>query len=552
MLARPAVWLAWLVCASTLAQPEAPASNPQLMATRALAGDPGSASVAIWRDGRLLTGTVTNGLAGAAGAGSVAPVAPLYEIGSISKVFTGVLVAQAVERGELALEDTLGRLLSAEVMFSSPEVAAITLRQLLTHGSCLPRQFGDLRGGAAIVAQIRTADRAALWAALAAQKLPRTGPCPAQYSNYGLAVIGELLTVRYGKPWGDLVRERITMPLEMTDTMQHLGDHAPRVAAGFFGRRPAELWDMQAFAGAGGLRSTAQDMVKFGRALLLGRGGPLGAAAERALTPLASYEGGQIGYAVFVDGPSGKRTYSHDGQTGGYRSLMTLAADTQEVLVTLASNAQAAVHAPITEWTSARYPVTDVGVPIDVARLADYAAAYRVMPTLAFTVVVQDGALHVRATNGIFRAYLPVGVDRFTRPAGGAQITFSRAADGTVHGLVLEQSGRTTTAQRVNDPVPDKPVLRPGEAEPFVGRYAATRFLREAIEFDVRQESGQLLVRSSAFAWEPVFPMSGRPDRFRYQGLAELQFERDATGKLVALVLHQAGELRAARVAVGN
>ena len=238
--------------------------------------------------------------------------------------------------------------------------------------------------------------------------------------------------------------------------------------------------------------------------------------------------------------------------TGGYRSLLTLAADTQEVLVTLASNGQAAVHAALTEWTVARYPATDVALPMDASRLADYAAVYRVTPTLAFMVVVQDGALHVRATNGIFRAYLPVGVDRFSRPAGGALITFSRMADGTVHGLVLEQSGRTTSAQRVNDPLPDKPVLRPGEAEPFVGRYAATRFLRAAIEFDVREESGQLLVRSSAFAWEPVFPMPGRPDRFRYQGSAELQFERDATGKLVALVLHQAGELRAARVAAGN
>lgn len=554
MHAGVAVLLAWFVAASALAQSAAPAAAPDLqaMAVRALAGDPGSASVAVWRDGQMTHGSAFSAGPGATTTSDPATATPLYEIGSISKVFTGLLLAQAVEAGDLALGDTLGGLLRGEVAFAAPEVAAITLRQLVTHSSCLPRQFGDLRSGADIAAQIRTADRAALWAALASQTLPRAGPCPAQYSNYGMAVVGELLSRRYAKPWADLVRERIADPLGMLDTRVHLAGQSPRLAAGYNGRRRAEPWEMRAFAGAGGLRSSAVDMVTFGRALLMGRDGPLGAAAERVLVPLGEYAGGQIGYAVFVDGPTGRRTYSHDGLTGGYRSLLTMAADTGEVRVALASNGQAAVFGTIADWMAARYPVTDVVVPVDAGRLAAYAAVYRVMPSLAFTVVAQDGALHVRSTNGIFRAYLPVGPDRFTRPAGGAQITFMRSGDSSVTSMVLEQSGRSTAARRTGDPVPERPVLRSGEATPYVGRYVATRLLRDAIEFDVREESGQMLVRSSAFAWEPVFPVAGQVDRFRYQGAAELQFERDGAGKVLALVLHQNGELRALRSQDGN
>ena len=138
--------LACWISASALAQTAAPAGDPQGMASRALAGDPGSATFAVWRDGHLATAAAQNAAPKAplASGSGLTAVLPLFEIGSISKVFTGLLLAQAVERGDLVLDDTLGGLLHGEVKFSSPAVAAITLRQLITHSSCLPRQFGEL------------------------------------------------------------------------------------------------------------------------------------------------------------------------------------------------------------------------------------------------------------------------------------------------------------------------------------------------------------------------------------------------------------------------
>lgn len=525
--------------------------EPQAMARMMLGDDPGTSAVAVWRDGRLLQATVRRDAADAAGlaqpAAAGGPV-PLFEIGSISKIFTGLLLAQAVERGDMSLDDTLGRLLRGKVSFASPKVQGITLRQLVSHSACLPRQFGTVRVGRALVDQFRKTDRVDLMGALAAQQIDATPPCVARYSNYGMALLGELLSEFYARSWDDLVRERITGPLAMHDTMLHLGTHSPRLAPAFSGRSVAMPWLMDAFAGAGGLRSSAQDLVILGRAILQGRSGPLGPAAERLLTSLGAYQGREIGYAVFIHGPASRRTYTHDGLTGGFRALLTLSPDSGEVMVALVSNAQA----PLSEWTRSwwanRYPVSGQVVAIDAESLAPLAGVYRVDDDQELTVVSEAGDLYVRSRGNVFRAYVPVAPDTFLRPAGGARVTFLR--DGQqVRGLTLEQAGSLLQATRTASAAPQQVVLRAGAATAYVGRFVVAPAAGPPIVFDVRDASGQLTVRSTRFPWEPVWPIAGKADRFRYEVPdAELQFERDATGRVVAIVVHQRGELRALKV----
>jgi CubicO group peptidase (beta-lactamase class C family) len=127
------------------AQPLSLAADPAVMGRLALGElKHGQAAVGIWRDGKAHEARVQAGDATPAAApGSGAP--PLFEIGSISKVFTGLLLAQAVERGDLGLDDRLCDMLAGRVVFSSPAVASITLRQLVTHSSCLPRLPPDFR-----------------------------------------------------------------------------------------------------------------------------------------------------------------------------------------------------------------------------------------------------------------------------------------------------------------------------------------------------------------------------------------------------------------------
>lgn len=541
-----ALWLGLCLVGAALAQGSVGA-DPESMAREALGTEPGWAAVALWRNGQVVQATIRRdpGTGGTqAERLAVSGPAPLFEIGSISKLFTGLLLAQAVERGELSLDDTLGQLLRGTVDFASDRVAAISLRQLVTHSSCLPRQFGNGRDSEA---QIRNADRVDLLLALERQQIDAAAPCPAVYSNYGIALLAEMLVRRYDKPWELLVRERITEPLAMRDTLLQLGNQADRLVPAFAGPSSASPWPMRAFAGAGGLRASAQDMVVFGRALLQGRAGPLGAAAERMLAPLGNYEGRQIGYAVFIHGPPERRTYSHDGLTGGFRALLTLSPDNGEVMVALVSNRQAPLPAMAQAWWAQRYPVSDRAIDLPPSALAALAGVYQADSGLVLTVALDDGRLYVRSRGGVFRAYIAVANDTFTRPAGGARIVFER--DGTrVTGLTLDQAGNRLRTTRTAQVAPEQVVLRAGAAQAYAGHFAVANGGGPKIAFDVRDEHGQLMVRSTRFPWEPVIPVPGKVDRFRYDNPdAELQFERDASGRVEALVLHQHGPLRALR-----
>lgn len=338
-----------------------------------LGGLPGSVAVGVWSAGRTEYAGISDGRESSPEKVN-GPDAALFEIGSISKVFTGLLLAQAVERGDLGLDNTLGTLLADKVSLTSPAVAAITLRQLITHTSCLPRLPPDFRDGSDQREAYRSYGRDRMWKALAGIALTRSPPCEAVYSNLGVAIVGELLSERYQVPWDALVAQRITGPLGMNDTVRSLGDRRSRLAPGFQGSSPVNPWEFDAFRGAGSLHSTPADLLRFGRVLIAGAASPLGPAAERLLKPLAWFEG-EIGYAIFVRGPEAHRTYVHTGLTGGYASQLVLAPDTDEVVVILASNSEAPVFRVGNSLLSSRYPLSPSSgaLVVDPARLGDYA-----------------------------------------------------------------------------------------------------------------------------------------------------------------------------------
>ena len=518
-------------------------SPADALAAAALDRHRGVAEVGVWRQGQERLGMARNRV-------GAAPPQALFEVGSISKVFTGLLLAQAVERGELSLDDTVGHLLQGQGAPDLPSpVAAITLRQLVTHTSCLARLPGDFfRTDYAAPNPYRVYDRARLWASLAQARLAQSPPCAGVYSNWGFGVLGELLSLRYGKPWAELVRERISGPLAMHDTVQALGDKALRLAVPHEGEEVVSVWDFDAFAGAGALRSTVADMLVFSRALLAGRDGPFGLAAQRLFTPLAEHDGAPIGYALMLREQGGRRTWLHGGGTGGYRSVWLLAPDSGEAAIALVSNARAAQADVMAPLLRARHPAPEGRPATPEDGVQQHAGVYRASPLLAFAFTVQGGQLHSRVSGGRFEPLQVLGdgaEGRFTQPASGRQFHFVRAGGGPAT-VQYERFGVRLQAPQVEEPLLGLEPPQSAEAlAPFVGRYR----LAGGREFDVQAQDGRLQVRLGSQPRATVYPVPGRPDRFGYDGVrAELQFERYPSGEVRAAVLHQNGVQRAPRV----
>ena len=561
-----------LLCAlAGFAQPLGFDADPAGIAKMAMGKERGTVAVGTFRGGQTRLALVQQ--AGDTSATLVAtglPVTgpqPLFEIGSVTKVFTGLLLAQAVEKGELDLDDSLAKRLP-RITIDSPGVAAITLRQLVAHTSCLPRAPAGVDERMSQGNPYGGFSRTDLWQTLATLKLGSAAlpkpPCPAAYSNFGMGLLGELLSEHYGKPWHQLVRDNITAPLGMIDTVQHLDadglDRAPRMAQGYNNRALVPSWGFQALAGAGALRSTAADMLVFSRAIMAGRNGPLGKAAERLLTPLGEFRGSPIGYALFMRGPPERRVYWHDGLTGGYRTLWMIAPASNEAVIVLASNSHAPTGLAQVSITAHHYPPIGKANASVSVKLEDYQGVFKVDEARSVVVRVQNGVLARRITGGGYRPMASAGGDSFVDTDYGVQYDFVRnngVGTGAMNGefkrdvksLVFTQGGAGFTAVKTDAALPELGDLPPQRINDYLGRFRRERLGRLPLDFEITAEGGQLWARSTNWPRYPVFPVQAEPDRFYYEAVnAALEFERDASGKVVGLALFEGGVNRMVRV----
>ena len=214
----------------------------------------------------------------------------VFEIGSITKVFTALLLSDAVERGEVSLSDPVSRYLPASVKVPQ-RGRAITLGDLASHVSGLPRLPTNM---ASTNPRNPYADYTVdqLYAFLSGYELPRDAGAQDQYSNLGGGLLGHVLALRAGMSYEALVESRITRPLGMTSTRITLSDDMRgRLASGYDATlQPASNWDLPTLAGAGALRSTVNDLLLFLSAAMGERPTPL-AKAFAAMTTAAARPG---------------------------------------------------------------------------------------------------------------------------------------------------------------------------------------------------------------------------------------------------------------------
>jgi CubicO group peptidase (beta-lactamase class C family) len=266
----------------------------------------------------------------------IPPERLVFEIGSVTKVFTGLLLAQAVVENRVRLTDTLGQWLPESVPLD-PKVAAITLEELATHTSGLPALAGrsraeDYRSG------LRLGD---FYAFLSSFHPAAPPPAPPLYSNLGPSLVGLVLERAYGESYDDLVREKIDRPIGLADTSVELSpEQASRFARPHDGGRLLRPWRLPVFAGAVGLHSTAADLVRLSLALMAPADPSIRPAWEIARRPWTDFPayGGQAGLGVLILQRNGDTVYWHGGTTAGSHSHLQWSSRLRRALVVLENN----------------------------------------------------------------------------------------------------------------------------------------------------------------------------------------------------------------------
>lgn len=258
----------------------------------------------------------------------------LFEIGSITKTFTALLLAEAVVRGERRLDDPVAPLFPWPAPALEDRDAAVTLRQLATHTSGLPRIPPNLWLAAILSPSDPYADYGAekLRSALSwPWRYGRSGAY--EYSNFGAGVLGFALTASAGG-YNRVLRERVLAPLGMSTTgVAPAGERATGHASGL---TATPAWNFDALAGAGALWSTPQDMGRYLLALLAPDSTSLGKAVRLVLTPQANVsERTKIALAWHLTERRGRTIAWHNGRTGGFASMLAFDAQRGEGVVVL-------------------------------------------------------------------------------------------------------------------------------------------------------------------------------------------------------------------------
>jgi CubicO group peptidase (beta-lactamase class C family) len=299
--------------------------------------------------GGVVIGVASKGARRILSYGAIKPDA-LFEIGSVTKTFTGLVLAQMTEQKKVRLDEPVRALLPAGTVAAPPSGAEITLLDLSAQRSGLPRLPENLKP-ANPEDPYADYDEKALYEFVGSHGVALPAKPVFGYSNLGVGLLGNALAHRAGSTYEALLRKEVTGPLGMHDTVISLTPALrARFAPGHDGaHRPAHAWDLTALAGAGAIRSTAADMLSYLEAELhpehlpataraTAEGRTLAAALAASHVPQGDVgEGMHIALNWFRVDATG--SFWHNGGTGGYSAFALFNPEKDFAVVVLSNTA---------------------------------------------------------------------------------------------------------------------------------------------------------------------------------------------------------------------
>jgi D-alanyl-D-alanine-carboxypeptidase/D-alanyl-D-alanine-endopeptidase len=384
-----------------------------------------------------------------------------------------------------------------------------------------------------------------LYSFLNGYKLTRSPGEKSEYSNLGQGLLGHLLALQAHSTYEQLLSDRIATPLRMSSTRIKLDERLrAHLAPGHAGDgQPAASWDLPVLAGAGAIRSTVNDLLRFADANLSPPKNKLGDAIELAWKihqkPSSTGEPAMgLGWLVMPDG-----THWHNGGTGGYHSMILINRKTRTGVVLLANTSTDEVERLAIDIVKMMAGATveprkfEKAIKVPAKDLQKFAGRYELVPGTEFAVTAEDGKLMVSLTGQPAYEIFARSESVWFYKVVDATITFKIDKKGECNSLELFQLGKKQTAKRIKTiKVPDKDLKR------FVGRYE----LAPGTEFSVRAEDGKLMV---SLTGQPAYEIFARSETVWFYKVvdATITFKTDKNGKCNSLELFQLGKKQTAK-----
>jgi serine-type D-Ala-D-Ala carboxypeptidase/endopeptidase len=276
----------------------------------------------------------------------------VFEIGSITKTFTAILMCELVRLRKVELNQPIRTLLDG--FDKLPDW--VTPQTLATHTSGLPRipdgmRIEDMSNPYRSIGEVELRD----W--VAARQVFAPNSDRMAYSNLGVGLLGLALGKAAGSNYTTALGELVTAPLGLEDTTATIPkDKCHRLAQphGLFGRK-VQFWDFDALAGCGALKSTAHDLGRYAAAVVEAMNGGTGPLAEAIrMSCEVQLPGGKpfvpdvcLGWMHLKEKQTGTPVFHHDGGTGGSSSTLFICPDKRFAVFALASTRT-------TPWTAIR------------------------------------------------------------------------------------------------------------------------------------------------------------------------------------------------------
>lgn len=384
----------------------------------------------------------------------------VFQIGSVTKALTGLLLAEMVQQGEVAFDDNASRYMprgaKLPTFSEAPASSPITLLHLASHFSGLPSMPDNFVLSARPDPVAGYSERE-LFTFLSGYRLTRAPGTRGEYSNVGVALLGHLLARRAGMSYEALLRQRVLRPLGMSDTAITVDrGMAARLAPGHNRYlQPVDTWEMRTMPASGSLRSTANDMLRLLAAYLRPQSVPLTEALELALST-RSPAGSQGALGLTCRMIEGQDICYKDGGKAGYRSAMAFVPASGTGIVVLANartddSPQAlALHllagtkldpAPVA-------PAPRKSATVPRAELDRFAGRYEMPGGEVMTVVRNGSRLIVELDGSGPLEFAAEGAREFYLTSGNDALTFKPDAEGRVGELEHFPDGRDAEARQ--------------------------------------------------------------------------------------------------------